>query len=268
MISDLENSKHFRGIHKCISKGIMSELAVPMLAGEQLLGVLNLECVRKNAFSPYDVRTLWHVADQAAIACLLCEEEVSANREVGERLIQLYRADSPAEPSFTSLNDLAGAAHGLLRHLGVQYLDIWWYNIHSGRFEAAGSSDPGFKDHNGPRKGGWSHYIRRTNWPVWITNMKLPELEVRFWNKDVGTWQKEAPQKELPQGINSVLRHRDADSELGVPILDQSQQCIGVMWLKYAGTQATQPLDETMSSVIWFAKQAAQIMEHRFRNVA
>jgi PAS domain S-box-containing protein len=49
-------------------EGARSELAVPMLVGERLIGVFNLESPRPNAFSPADIAPLLTVAGQAAIA--------------------------------------------------------------------------------------------------------------------------------------------------------------------------------------------------------
>ena len=49
-------------------EGIRSELAVPMLAGEQLVGVLDVQSTEVNAFGEDDLRMLSSVAAQAAIA--------------------------------------------------------------------------------------------------------------------------------------------------------------------------------------------------------
>jgi GAF domain-containing protein/ActR/RegA family two-component response regulator len=49
-------------------KGTRSEIAVPMLVGEQVVGVLDVQSTEVNAFGEDDLRTLSSVAAQAAIA--------------------------------------------------------------------------------------------------------------------------------------------------------------------------------------------------------
>jgi len=64
VIKDSEDSEF-----QCIIKGgVLSELAVPMLAGNELLGVLDLESPNKSTFSEDSVRAIWYAANQAAVA--------------------------------------------------------------------------------------------------------------------------------------------------------------------------------------------------------
>jgi hypothetical protein len=95
LIEDLQQSR-FREVYIPLGKDTTSELAVPMLAGEELLGVLNLESVRKNAFTPQDLRTLWYAANSAAIACEL-SQHAAAERQFRHKVEELKDKAFPKE---------------------------------------------------------------------------------------------------------------------------------------------------------------------------
>jgi GAF domain-containing protein len=66
------------------SRGIESELAVPLIAGDQIIGVLNMQSSRPNAFSQEDVDSLLIVANHVSIAirnAQLFEEQRTALNE-------------------------------------------------------------------------------------------------------------------------------------------------------------------------------------------
>jgi len=70
-------------------KGIRSEIAVPMLVGEKLLGVLDVQSTEVNAFSEYDLRNLSSIAAQATIAIERARlyEATLAERKRTERIL-------------------------------------------------------------------------------------------------------------------------------------------------------------------------------------
>ena len=71
------------------AKGIGSEIAVPMLVGEKLVGVLDVQSTEANAFGDDDLRTLSSIAAQAAIAIERARlyEATLAERKRTERIV-------------------------------------------------------------------------------------------------------------------------------------------------------------------------------------
>lgn len=70
-------------------KGIASEIAVPMLVGEKVVGVLDVQSTEVNAFGEDDLRTLSSIAAQAAIAIERARlyEAALAERKRTERIV-------------------------------------------------------------------------------------------------------------------------------------------------------------------------------------
>jgi GAF domain-containing protein len=64
LVPDVDQDPRF----KRFLKGTQSEIAVPMLSGEKVIGVLNIEHPQKNAFSEEDLTLLEAIASQAVIA--------------------------------------------------------------------------------------------------------------------------------------------------------------------------------------------------------
>jgi putative methionine-R-sulfoxide reductase with GAF domain len=58
-----EDPRYVEGV-----KGTRSEMAVPMLSGEKVIGVLDAQSPKVNAFNEDDLRILSSVAAQATIA--------------------------------------------------------------------------------------------------------------------------------------------------------------------------------------------------------
>jgi PAS domain S-box-containing protein len=71
------------------AKGIGSEIAVPMLVGEKLVGVLDVQSTEVNAFDEDDLRTLSSIAAQAALAIERARlyEATLAERKRTERIV-------------------------------------------------------------------------------------------------------------------------------------------------------------------------------------
>jgi adenylate cyclase len=67
--SDATIDSRFSGAHSIIMQGIRSTMCVPLLHGEELLGIMNLDSqIATNAFSEKDLRIFTGIATQAAIA--------------------------------------------------------------------------------------------------------------------------------------------------------------------------------------------------------
>jgi putative methionine-R-sulfoxide reductase with GAF domain len=261
LIENLPSSP-FRRIHKSIKSGIRSELAVPMLFGNCLIGVLNLESTLPAAFSREYVRMIWYAVNQAALMYQTCQHEGETNRTLADALIRLSARDAADHgKGFSTLNELARVASD---NLHVEYVDIWRYNktMTPPRFDAAGSSNPAFQHRDGPRPNGWSNYIRDTGWPVWIANIREAKLAPQYWDPDRCAWQVEPPKPDVPDTVNPDLAlSGNVFSELGVPIADQhGQGCVGVMWLKFVEQENLVPLHKLLSLALWFAEHAALVM--------
>jgi PAS domain S-box-containing protein len=71
------------------AKGIRSETAVPMLVGEKVVGVLDVQSTEANAFGEDDLRTLSSIAAQAAVAIERARlyEATLAERQRTERIV-------------------------------------------------------------------------------------------------------------------------------------------------------------------------------------
>jgi adenylate cyclase len=67
--SDATIDSRFSGAHSIIMQGIRSTMCVPLLHGEELLGIMNLDSqIATNAFSEKDLRIFTGIATQAATA--------------------------------------------------------------------------------------------------------------------------------------------------------------------------------------------------------
>jgi GAF domain-containing protein len=79
-------------IYLAFSPGVHSELAVPMLQGNELRGVLNVESLTAKHFNDKDVRLLRGLADLAVIALQNAEHYKKAKQE-RQRFELLYKAE-------------------------------------------------------------------------------------------------------------------------------------------------------------------------------
>jgi len=67
--SDASLDSRFSGAHSIIMQGIRSTMCVPLIYGEELLGIMNLDSqIATNAFGELDLRIFTGIAAQAAIA--------------------------------------------------------------------------------------------------------------------------------------------------------------------------------------------------------
>jgi GAF domain-containing protein len=96
-IHDLETSPKFRAIHRDLQPGIRSQLAVPMIRGGRVIGVLSLESPEADVFSLTSVGFLTRVA--ALAAARLDFERMREERDLYlEAVYAAKRAETPVEP--------------------------------------------------------------------------------------------------------------------------------------------------------------------------
>jgi GAF domain-containing protein len=98
--------------------GAHSEMAVPLLAGDELRGILNIESPIPNKFTEHDERLLRELADLAVIALLNAEHYQKAEKEA-ERFELLYQAGQELS-KITSLEELEQAYEVVVQIAGRQ----------------------------------------------------------------------------------------------------------------------------------------------------
>ncbi len=257
LIDDLATSP-FRQIHRRIRDGVRSQLAVPALAGDRLLGVVNIEDLRPGLFPSTAVRILWYAASHCAIACHLFQQAAVKVEQaaVSDQLLRLCQKAAAAPGDDRShLDELARVACNALK---AALCDIWRFDRDGGLFEPAGSTHADGTDSARPRPHGWSAYIRRTQRPVWITNVQdATHFDVFFWNPDQAHWDTIPPAPDVPRTLNRKLP-ANVQAELGIPILLQGE-CIGGAWLKYQ-TARTPLSSEDMFRITGLAGEAALVL--------
>jgi GAF domain-containing protein len=259
LIEDLTKSP-YGAIHRCIRDGTRSELAVPMLADGVVVGVISLESTQPGAFTSDSLRVLWNAANEAALAVLL-DREKTAHREKEQLLNRFLQFHNRAATSHLGaplpLAELAAIA---CETLDASMCDLWQYNPKTEEFDTAGFSHPNRSRTPGPRKNGWSAYLQRTGWPIWITRVKQDDqFDVLYWDPQAQAWQSSPPTDDSPQTVSPHLRELGVQCELGIPILVH-QQCIGVAWLKYQDDMVQEPSITNLEQAAGFVGAAALVL--------
>jgi GAF domain-containing protein len=253
LIEDLATSA-YHDIHRCILAGTRSELGVPMLAHGVVVGVINLESTQPGAFSSDSVRVLWDAANEAALAVLL-HRETAARRKVDQlrdRLLAFTRRATRPTTETSPLDELAGIARDTL---GASMCDLWHYDPQTGQFDKAGFSGLARSGSAHPRGNGFSHYLQRTGWPVWITHVKDERhFDALYWDPTRQEWTTRAPVDEPPDSVSPALAVLGVKCELGIPI-EIDGQCRGVAWLKYEDI-VQRPTSEDVLRMAGFAGAA------------
>jgi putative methionine-R-sulfoxide reductase with GAF domain len=112
-IRDLETSPRFKAIHRDFQPGIRCELAVPMIRGGQVIGVLSLESPEPDVFSLTGAGFLTRVASLAAVHLDL--EQLREERDLYlEAIYASKRAETPVEP-LPSFEELVRTSANLVK---------------------------------------------------------------------------------------------------------------------------------------------------------
>ncbi len=250
MIHDLPKSE-FQGIYIPTRKGIRSVLTVPILSGsEHLIGVLNLESKKREAFTPQSVRAVWCIANLAA--------SIFRQADILRNLLRICSEASKQSGKPVSLNDLAEL---IRRFQCADMCDIWYTDSTRGTFEAVGATHATSPTSPLPRAQGegWSHYVLRSKRPVLISNIKSKfKFDVSIWNPDVEEWQTRV-KKGMPQSVNNLVLERQICEELAVPIMAK-KECLGVAWLKYRQAGEAPRGQDAMESLFGFAGEIAMVL--------
>ena len=122
--SDATVDSRFQGAHSIIMQGIRSSMAVPLLHGDQLFGIILLDSqIATNAFAEKDLQIFQNVANQAAIAVQnsLYARKLEAEAITRERFARLL---SPAIAQQVLDGKVAIAKGGEGRQTTVLFSDI------------------------------------------------------------------------------------------------------------------------------------------------
>jgi GAF domain-containing protein/transcriptional regulator with XRE-family HTH domain len=262
VIGDLKTSP-FRAIYRSLRDrdDILSALAVPMMVGDTLMGVLNLESELPNRFESRHVRALWYAAGSAGVAARLYRE-ASNSRKLANMQAELLHwfclAVATKEWQEKALTALAETA---CCSLDAQQCDLWMFDpTQSPAFCPLGASQS-FKIDRGPREKGWSEYVCRSRCAVWISDIRTSgSLDVSFWNSRMKAWERTAPRPGTPESANPQVLKMEFLSELGIPIVYE-QECVGVAWLKFNTFDHVRPGQAEMLLAEGFAESAGRVFK-------
>jgi GAF domain-containing protein len=258
-IPDIASSP-FQKLHIQIMDGASSELALPMIVGQELVGVLNVEGVKgklKNT-SPLHVRSIWHAANHAAIAFCLSREAERASKKAkqAEALLRIC-CDVHAKSEGPPLGGLAKLASECLH---ADRCDLWSYEKATRQFEAVDASYPEFNAKDPPRDEGWSNYIRNTRQLLWFDGFKgHDEFRVMAWHRESRTWEQISTDMPRPGCVSHHLLRHGVRGELGLPI-NLGEDCLGVAWLKFIEQDHPPPTSDDIDVAVGFAAETARVL--------
>lgn len=248
LIEDLNESAFNRDpnrIYVPLKHDIRSELAIPMLVGEELLGVVNLESVEPHAFKPSDLPAVWFAANQAATACHLAQQ-ASDCKDLASRTNRFLAVCHSAATGQSDENGngdqrspLDVFAELLCEWNRAELCDIWKWDGNDGRFTHGGASYPGLDGLAGPRcgrseKDGWSSFVWRHKVPIWISEIKdIDSYRALSWRRNTEEWSNVRSASDAPATLNQRLLDLGVKSEIGFPI-EVLDKCVGVAWLKFS----------------------------------
>ncbi len=134
--SDASMDSRFQGAHSIIMQGIRSSMAVPLLHGNELFGIMMLDSqIATNAFTEKDLELFQNVANQAAVQIqnslfALKLEAEAITRQRFQRLL------SPAIAEQVLAGNVEIAKGGQLRDTTVLFSDIRGFTAMSERKDA------------------------------------------------------------------------------------------------------------------------------------
>jgi serine/threonine protein kinase/GAF domain-containing protein len=263
LIRDLKHSK-FAEIHVPInldkSREVQSEVAIPIFAGELLLGVLNLESFLPQAFRPMCVRSLWFAVNRAAVAQKLLRINERIEFLIDRFLDLCHEAVLTGGTTSFSLNRLAELA---ATELDATRCGIWRYDEIADAFELVGVS-PADHRPQPPSSDGMTRFIlqmyriQRLAWPLRIIREnESAEFEIECWNGEDWTQPPSEirPPKKMNPGVDARVK-----SLLGIPIKGRLN-CVGVAWLEYEEDRERPLVNQLVKLAARFTGYAGLVIE-------
>jgi DNA-binding LacI/PurR family transcriptional regulator/GAF domain-containing protein len=232
-----------------------SEMTLPLLVGDRLLGVLNIQSTEEAAFDHDDVRTLQSMADQVAIA-IKNAQRVSDETALLEATSPIYRA-SRLLTTATTITDVADAIIASVAETGAD-------GCHVVGFEFMSGDEPDALLYLGV----W----RRDREPQFQPGLRLPIDESPFPLEMVSTLWSVADidsDERLPRSARVVFQSTGAKALVNIP-LRSGERVIGQVVVIRA-TPGPFPdtalrLYEVLSDQAAVALERAQLLEKLQRN--
>jgi len=258
-INDINGSEFARQIYQKTGRTAGSEIAAPMLVGNDCVGVINVESPEKDAFTPADLHLLCHAAQQAAIACMLYKGSVMSSK-IADLLDVTTRHVSGTTDVGTVLGQLAVK---LAEWLKWDHCAISCYDSGTHKWEYSGTTFEQDPDNRyDPREYGWSEYIRNNQVPVFLGGIDAEtgasDRQI-YWNETYLKWQS---CRELhgtkPSTVNETVRSQKVRTQLGLP-LKHDQKVMGVVWLKSTRDISDVSIDMMLATAL--AKLCSSVAE-------
>jgi GAF domain-containing protein len=233
-----------------------SLVCVPMLAGDELLGVMNLEDAQPGRFNRQVPRLLWYVGDQAATALQQRRhhDDVRALRGFVDAVADAY----PGQRGETARNSgiLDQLADSLREIMRADSCQLWTFDGNA--FVKKGSARMTGEDDEKPRAKGWSEYAVRNAQCVWIE--RPPEGGHVAYTKGIGDPEWSLPQEGdgHPQEMNPAVAGKPVLSDLGLPLVDD-ERVMGVVWLKHESRQ-DRPAAGSLNAALKLSSIIAKLM--------
>lgn len=258
LIEDLPRSA-FARLYYPARADVHSELAVPVLSGEELLGVVNFESTRVNAFPEDSVRAVSYLANLTSLAARLARQSVRASQlaQARARLLELSRlAAGDGDGARRALRELAGL---MAESLHADKCDIWHFDRHRGAFSTGGANYASFDDAQGPRPDGWSAYVRAERRVVWVRRTAAGAFQsAEFWDSESANWAA-PPSSGWPPTTNERCPP-NVRGELGMPIVVRGRG-VGVVWIKFEAARRRVLDAAAVQDVLGWAAQVGLVLD-------
>lgn len=254
LIDDLAKSR-FAPIYLSTQMTTRSVVAVPMLVGTRVVGVVNLECHQPDKFKPDDVRMMWYAASQAALAYQIGSESTlrtvfAAYYSDMTRMASVVQSRGPREdtaPRPSSHADIFENLRTLARegqtHFGATRCDIWLAPEKNKEW-LIGTSHPEMPPALAkPRELGWSAYVQRHGRIVLVHRISsATDFQQIVRRKEGDTWKIDDSPPEGPREVN-VGGLGNATCQLVAPCLLWGT-VVAICWFSFDGDRAGVHNDE------------------------
>ncbi len=228
-----------------VREGIHSELCVPLRIGERVIGVVNVESRRSNAFSESDQRVLETVAAQIAISVNNADLFEGTRQQVTE-LEMLYESGMDLSQTLSPKEIAERVIHLLEQKMGWHHATVRLYHPQDDTFELLAFNQPGLVSDAERREVGRNF------------NALIPGP-----GKGLSGWAFQNSQIVRSGDVRSDPRyietHPNLKSGLYVPIRS-GQKTIGVISIESEQSNAFSEADERLTATL--ANQAASALEN------
>lgn len=236
----------------------VSEIAVPLLAGDEVLGVVDLESRMPGAFQPESVRLLWYAGNAAAIALRLSKELQEKKKRIQHTSAMLKLCHSASVTVSGPRRHLDSLARTLRDTLKADACDIWLPAEGGHKWKSCGGAPPVEKVLAEPRDRGWTRRIVRSATAMYISKIRSHKIfDLQCWNDEKGVWEASTVKK---MALNAGIDVSSCGAMLGFP-LPLAEKTAAAAWLKF-GSAEILGLEETTRVLLGiYAQQAGLVVD-------